>query len=71
MQDKGHKMVHPQEDLMGMKPFGSIGENRSQMKTKIVSKLKDKIRAKGSTSMSGKVANVGGVSGAIKNFVNR
>lgn len=69
--DKGKKIEIKQHDLLGVKPFGSIGPGRSQTETKVVKKLVGKVRAKGSTSKSGETANVGPVSGSISNFVNR
>ncbi len=75
MEDKGKTTTHDQSDLMSIKPFGNIGEDRSQEETKIVGKLKkkkaDSLRAKGSTEESGEKANVGGISKSIGNFVNR
>lgn len=75
IEDKGKTEMHDQSDLMGLKPFGNIGEGRSQEETKIVGKLKkkkaDTLRAKGSTTESGEKSNVGGISKSIGNFVNR
>jgi len=75
-EDKGKVASFDQSDLMGVKPFGNIGPDRTTDETKdVVSKLKqkksDSLRAKGSTSESGEEANVGSVSKAIGNFVNR
>lgn len=70
-EDKGKTTTEDQSDLMGVKPFGSIGSDRTQNETKsIVDKLKKK-RAEGSTQKTGEKANVGEVSSAIGNFVNR
>ena len=73
-EDKGKKEDFDQSDLMGLKPFGNIGPDRTQEETKVVSKLKKKkaeaLRAKGSTYESGKEANAGGVSDAIQKFAN-
>lgn len=68
--DKGKKENFDESELMGVKPFGWIGPNRTAEEQKVVEKLKTK-RAKGSTSQSGEKANVGEVSKAIKSFVNR
>ena len=74
--DKGKKETVDQSDLLGVKPFGNIGPDRTAEETKsVVGKLKKKkkgsLRAEGSTTESGEKANVGGVSKAIGNFVNR
>lgn len=68
--DKGKKEDFDESELMGVKPYGNIGPGRSAEETKVVEKLKAK-KAKGSTSESGEEANVGKVSKAIGNFVNR
>ena len=75
-EDKGKKENFDQSDLMGKKPFSSIGENRDTEETKnVVSKLKKKkvgaLRAEGSTHEDGEKANAGGCSKAISGFVNR
>lgn len=74
-EDKGKKESFDQSDLMGIKPFASIGPDRDTNETKVVEKLKNKkskaLRADGSTIESGQKANVGEYVGAIKNFVNR
>lgn len=75
-EDKGKKENYDQSDLMGVKPYGNIGPDRDTEETKsVVSKLKkkkvDSLRAEGSTEESGLEANVGKVSTAIGNFVNR
>jgi hypothetical protein len=75
-EDKGKTTTHDQSDLLGMKPFGNIGPDRTTEETKsVVGKLKKKkgaaLRAEGSTEESGQKANLGGVSKAIGNFVNR
>ena len=76
-EDKGKSATHDQSDLLGVKPFGNIGPDRSTEETKsVVGKLKKKkgeaLRADGSTVESGEKANAGcGVSKAIGNFVNR
>ena len=71
--DKGKKKDYDQSDLMGMKPFGSIGPCRKT--EEIVKKLKNKktklLRAAGSSSQSGEKANLGEVSKKLKGFVNR
>ena len=73
--DKGKKMGYDQSDLLGQKPYGSIGPGRSVAETKLVRKLKKRkagfLRAKGSTAKSGEKANVGGYSRLMKHFVNR
>jgi len=76
IEDKGKAMMHDQSDLLGMKPFGNIGPDRTTEETKVVSKLKkkkaDSLRAEGSTAESGQKANIGGdCSRAIGHFVNR
>ena len=73
--DKGKTTTHDQSDLMGIKPFGNIGPDRTTEETKsVVGKLKKKkgsaLRAEGSTVKSGEEANAS-VSKAIGNFVNR
>ena len=73
--DKGKTATHDQSDLMGIKPFGNIGPDRTTEETKsVVGKLKKKkgsaLRAEGSTVKSGEEANAS-VSKAIGNFVNR
>ena len=75
-EDKGKSSTVDQSDLMGVKPFGNIGPDRSQEETKsVVSKLKkkklDSSRAEGSTTESGEKANLGDVTSAIGHFVNR
>ncbi len=75
-EDKGKSSAVDQSDLMGVKPFGNIGPDRSQEETKsVVSKLKkkkaDSSRADGSTTESGEKANVGKVIDSIGHFVNR
>lgn len=74
-EDKGRTTTHDQSDLLGMKPFGSIGPGRTTEEAKVVGKLKKKkgesLRAEGSTQKGGEQANVGEVSKAIGNFVNR
>lgn len=75
-EDKGKAQTHDQSDLMGVKPFGSIGPGRTTEETRVVGKLKkkkaDALRADGSTLDSGIDANAGsGVAGAIGKFVNR
>lgn len=70
-QDKGKVETSDESDLMGIKPFGWIGSDRTAEEQKVVEKLKKK-RAKGSTLESGIEANAGaGVSGAIGKFVNK
>lgn len=76
IEDKGKVTTHDQSDLMGVKPFGSIGSGRTTEETKkIVGKLKKKkvgsLRAEGSTIESGEKANAGRVSTAIGKFVNK
>ena len=75
IEDKGKVETHDQSDLMGVKPFGKIGPDRTTEEAKVVGKLKKKkgeaIRAEGSTSKDGEKANVGEVSKAIGDFVNR
>lgn len=75
-EDKGKVTTSDQSDLLGMKPFSSIGPGRDTDATKsVVSKLKknkvDSLRAKGSTAEEDEEANVGKVTKAIGNFVNR
>lgn len=74
-EDKGKVDTYDQSDLMGVKPFGNIGPDRNADEVAVVGKLKkkkmDAMRADGSTSQSGEAANVGGVSKAIGDFVNR
>ena len=80
MEDKGKKISFDKSDLMGIKPFGSIGPGRTTEETqKVVSKLKKKMKdgkpvddgvvAEGSTAKSGEQANA--VSGAISGFANK
>lgn len=70
--DKGKMTSEDQSWLMGEKPFGNIGPGRTAEETKVSEKLKKKYKmAKGSTQQSGEEANVGKVSTAIGNFVNR
>lgn len=76
IEDKGKVETHDQSDLMGIKPFASIGPDRDIEETKsVVTKLKkkkvDSLRADGSTVEDGEDANVGKVTKAIGNFVNR
>ena len=68
--DKGKKEDFDESELLGVKPYGNIGPGRTAEETKVVEKLKKK-RATGSTSESGQEANLGKVSTAIGNFVNR
>ena len=72
-EDKGKTENHDQSDLLGVKPFGNIGPDRSAEETKSVKDklLKKKLRPEGSTAQSGEKANVGEVSKSIGNFVNR
>lgn len=76
-EDKGQTTSHDATELLSVKPFGNIGSDRSTEETKkVVDKLKNKkgqggLIAKGSTQKSGETANVGEVSKAIGNFVNR
>lgn len=71
-EDKGKKENFDQSDLMGLKPFGNIGPDRTTEETKVVEKLKkkktDALRAEGSTLESGIKANAGDVSHAIGSF---
>jgi hypothetical protein len=69
-EDKGKKEDFDESELMGVKPYGNIGPDRTAEETKVVEKLKKK-KAEGSTSQSGEKANVGEVSKAIGSFVNR
>lgn len=75
IEDKGKTTTHDQSDLLGLKPFGNIGEDRTNEETKVVSKLKkkkaDALRAKGSTQESGVEANAGSMSEAIGRFANK
>ena len=68
-ENKGKVNTHDQADLPSKSPFSNIGPGD------VVSKLKKKkvgsLRARGSTAKEGEEANLGKVSGAIKNFVNR
>jgi len=68
MIDKGKMVSHPQPDLLGAKPAGSIGPD-------IVGKLKkkraDSLIAKKDTFKNGTKSNVAEVSKSIENFVNR
>ena len=73
--DKGKTTTHDQSDLLGVKPFGNIGPDRTSEETKsVVGKLKKKkgsaLRAEGSTTESGEKANVN-VSKSIGNFLKR
>jgi len=72
-EDKGKTTVHDQSDLLGKKPFGNIGPDRTS--EEVVGKLKkkkaDSLRAEGSTVESGEKANLGGIQKSIGNFVNR
>ena len=68
--DKGKKEDFDESELLGVKPYGNIGPGRTAEETKVVEKLKKKL-AKGSTAESGAEANLGKVSTAIGNFVNR
>jgi len=73
-EDKSKSLMTPKPEIMGVKPYGSIGPDRSQSETKVVEKIKGKKKAKlgiGSTSKSGEKANVGGISKVIGNFINR
>ena len=75
IEDKGKVTTSDQSDLMGIKPYGNIGPDRTTEETKsVVGKLKKKkkgaMRAEGSTVQSGEEANAH-VSKAIGNFVNR
>lgn len=75
-EDKIKTTTHNQSDLLGMKPFGNIGEGRTgeevkKVKGKLKSKKGAALRAEGSTSQSGEKANVGNVSKSISSFVNR
>jgi hypothetical protein len=76
VEDKGKSEMHDQSDLMGVKPFGSIGPDRSTEETKsVVGKLKkkkaDSMRAEGSTSEDGEKANLGGNIGTLNRFANK
>jgi hypothetical protein len=74
-EDKGKVNTHDQSDLLGMKPFGNIGSDRTTKETRVINKLKKKkaaqLRAKGSTFKEGLEANAGKVSAAIGNFANK
>jgi len=70
-EDKGKVETTDESELMGVKPYASIGPGRTTDEAKVVEKLKQKKLAKGSTSQSGEEANVGKVSTAISSFVNR
>lgn len=75
-EDKGKVSTYDRSDILGQKPYGNIGPDRDTEETKsVVGKLKkkkaDALVAEGSTSKSGEKANVGEVSTAIGNFVNR
>ena len=73
-EDKGKTNTSDQSQLMGVKPFGWIGPDRTTEETKnVVSKLKKKksgLLAEGSTSQSGEKANAGPVSSALSGFAN-
>ena len=73
--DKGKKMGYDQSDILGEKPYGSIGPDRSAEEVKVVRKLKKKkagsLRAKGSTAKSGEMANGVGKYSKMRHFVNR
>lgn len=73
-QDKGQTTTYGQADMMGSKPHGAIGGERTAVQS-AVSKVKVKkanaLRAAGSTSKSGQEANVGKCVKAIGTFVNR
>lgn len=75
MEDKGKTVSHDQSWLLGEKPFGHAGSDRTAAESKVVSKLKKKkekyMMAKGSTQASGDEANAGKVSTAIGGFVNK
>jgi|3_EtaG_2_1085321.scaffolds.fasta_scaffold04873_5 hypothetical protein len=70
--DKGHKMGYDQSDLLGQKPYGSIGPGRTAEEMKVVSKIKKKkasaLRAEGSTAESGQKANGVGRPTKMKHF---
>jgi hypothetical protein len=50
--DKGKKEAYNQSDLLGQKPYSSIGSGRTAEEMKVVTKIKKKkanaLRAKGS-----------------------
>jgi hypothetical protein len=75
MTDKGQKENFNQSDLMGLKPFSSIGPGRTTAETMVVKKLKNKkasqLRAKGSTFKEGIEANAGKVSAAMGSFARK
>jgi hypothetical protein len=75
-EDKGKTTTTDQSGLLGVKPYGNIGPDRDAdeaagVVTKLKKKKLDALRAEGSTSESGEKANVGEVSKAIGNFVNK
>ena len=72
--DKGKTQTQDMSEIMGVKPYGSIGPNRTTVETRVIEKMKKKKKvevAEGSTSKSGVKANAGECSKAIGNFVNR
>lgn len=77
-EDKGKVETFDQSDLMGLKPFSSIGPDREDTtndESKIVSKLKkkkaDSLRADGATQEEDDKANAAGsVATAIGKFSN-
>jgi len=73
-QDKGQTTTHSQTDVMGSKPHGSIGGDRTAVQSavqKVKAKKASALKAAGSTSKSGESANVGKCVKAIGTFVNR
>lgn len=70
-ENKGKTKNYDQSDIMGEKPYGSIGKANLKLLKKLKKKKVDSLRAKGSTSKSGEIANVGAISKSIGNFVKK
>jgi hypothetical protein len=74
-EDKGKSTIVDHSDIMGDKPYSVIGPGRSTEETKsVVDKLKKKKadgKADAGNFKDGEKANVGSMSDAIGNFVNR
>ena len=75
-EDKSKVTSVDHSDITGDKPYSIIGPGRTTEETKsVVDKLKkkknDSTKAKVNTFKEGETANVGSMSDAIGNFVNR
>lgn len=72
-EDKGKSEMFDQSDIMGKKPYSSIGPDRKAEEQKVVKKiLKKKKEVEVADGYeSGEEANGGKLSKAIGNFVNR